>query len=610
MDVDHLQTNDTQLVGPKTMNTNFNADRRVTSEQNKTAQAPTMFGSDLVASSPPTRGLLYSLVVHAIFVVVFVFTPWSYWLPTDVRLVTAQSMIQTHEVLLLPTLQTSGSGGSTSPSSSGADNKPKDADAAPSSEAKARQGVVYTGPQLIVSDPPRPDNFIQTIRQPSLVAPPKLPAPLPLPALVSIESPKPEPAPPAPQPTSGAEKPIHVAASEPLIPRVEAPKLALPPATSDLVHAVIADAVPTPMPKLEPTKTEKKERNILVIDAYSVPDNKPSPIPPGELYGTFTISPAGATAVGVAGGGVDIKGVPGIANASSAVTGVSATSASTKPSAGLGTKPADGSGEGKTDRMAAATGSGKGRGSTGSGNETGSGAGVGSHTVGNGRAPGTGFGNSPFPAITIQGGSAGNGGAGGAGPSFTIGGDAKPGTAKPQSNYEITIVASGASGGGFKDFGVFRDEASYTVYLDMADAGVHGSHWTLQFALDSHGAPKPSGQALSAHGKLVPPYATAKSLPSFSSEAAKRGHGGTIVVFGVINRQGKFENLRIMHSPDTGLNQRMLDALTNWTFKPAEMDGSQVAVKVLLGVPVDSVPASNSVQLGFTRDASHETARF
>ncbi len=62
---------------------------------------------------------------------------------------------------------------------------------------------------------------------------------------------------------------------------------------------------------------------------------------------------------------------------------------------------------------------------------------------------------------------------------------------KPQANYAITIVASGASGGGFKDFGVFRDEASYTVYLDMADAGAHGSTWTLQYALDSDHVRRP-----------------------------------------------------------------------------------------------------------------------
>jgi hypothetical protein len=169
----------------------------------------------------------------------------------------------------------------------------------------------------------------------------------------------------------------------------------------------------------------------------------------------------------------------------------------------------------------------------------------------------------------------------------------------------MTIVASGASGGGFKDYGVFHDETSYTVYLDMADAGALGKSWAMQYALDTHLMTSPT------HGGLVPPYATVKALPGFSPEAAKRGRGGTIVVFGVINREGKFQDLRIMHSPEIGLNQFMLDALMKWTFRPAEVDGAKVAVKVLLGVPVDSIPENNaSLQLGSTRSVYQETTRF
>lgn len=599
------------------MNSESNANGRVMRVEYDTLRAPGMFGSDLVATSLPSRGLLYSVLVHGFLVVAFVYVPWSYWLPREVRLVTAQSMISTHEVLLLPALEPMGSGGSAASSKNSGDNKQGE-DAAPSSEAKARQGVVYKGPQIIVSDPPHPDNFVQTIRQPNLVAPPRLPAPLPLPPMVSVASAKPELAPPSPQPLPEIpqNKPLKVVASAPLSALVEAPKLPLPTTSADaLVHAVVADVAPAPMPKLAhrdpPAKTEKKERNILVVDAFSMPESKPSPIPPGELSGTFTLSPVGATAIGLAGGGVEAKGAPGMANPSGAAAGASAAGAATTPNAGAATttnagvvNKATGVGEGKGVRAAVATGTGSGHGGTGGG----SGYGAGLHTSGNGAAPGTGFGSSPFPDIMIQGGSARNGGGIAGAPRA---GAPVAGASKPQTNYEITIVANGASGGGFKDFGVFRDEASYTVYLDMADAGAHGSNWTLQYALDSHPAPTRSVPSSRPHGQVVPPYATLKSLPRFSVEAARRGRGGTIVVFGVINRQGKLEDLRIMQSPEAGLNQFMLDSLAKWSFRPAQVDGVQVAVKFLLGVPVDSVPASDSsLQIGFTRDRAHEEARF
>ena len=114
-----------------------------------------------------------------------------------------------------------------------------------------------------------------------------------------------------------------------------------------------------------------------------------------------------------------------------------------------------------------------------------------------------------------------------------------------QSSYGITIVANGASGGGFKDFGVFRDEASYTVYLDMTDAGAYGASWTLQYALDS-----------ANRGRVFPRLAGASvcDLRNYFRTFPLKQHaetaGATIVVFGVITPQGKFEDLRIMQSPD------------------------------------------------------------
>ncbi len=66
-----------------------------------------------------------------------------------------------------------------------------------------------------------------------------------------------------------------------------------------------------------------------------------------------------------------------------------------------------------------------------------------------------------------------------------------------------------------------------------------------------------------------------------------------------------------MQSPDSGLNQFMLESLTKWTFRPAQVDGAQVSVKILLGVPVDSVPqGDSSLQIGSTRGISRETTRF
>ncbi|MGA3128744.1 MAG: energy transducer TonB [Candidatus Korobacteraceae bacterium] len=554
-------------------------DERVSDEP---SSLPGMFGSELGASSLPTRGLCYSSLAHVAVVVAFLYVPWSSLLPGGARLASAQSVIQMHEVLLLPTLEPTGSGASAASSESG-DSKREEEAAARSAEAKAIRGVVYKGPQLVVSDPPRPDNFVQTIQQPGRSIQPKLPSPLPLPPLVSMAAANPELAPPAAQSLPDVPRenlPAPILAAEPFSLHVEAPKLPLPPPSSNDLAQALAN-VTVPMPKLEHRVAKTNAaRNVLIVNAFSVPDQKAPAIPSGELYGSFTVSPVGATAAGPAGGGTETKGVPGIGDGSGETASASADEVTT-PSAGVAGKSTGGGGESRIARAGVGSGTGTGRLSAGNGKGTGSGSGGGVHTSGNGSAPGAGSGSSPFPAIMIQGGSGGG----------SRGLAAAPGAmaAQAQTKYEITIVASGASGGGFKDFGVFRNEASYTVYLDMADAGMIGSTWTLQYALYVHPAQNSSVPAERAHGLVVPPYATLKSLPRFSAEAAGRGRGGTIVVFGVINPQGRFEDLKIMQSPDALLNQFLLDALSRWTFRPAEVDGTQVPVKILLGVPVDSV---------------------
>lgn len=556
-----------------------------------------MFNTDLGRTSLPTRGLLYSVLVHIMFAVATMYVPWSYWIPAEPHLVTEHSVLHEHEALLLPSLDYLRSGAQAAPSSGGGAARPqkKEETADPSLTANSANGMVYKGPQLIVSNPPHPDNSVQTILQPDMVRAPKLPFPLPIPAMVSIAVPKSAPVAAPPQPpaelphenTPPPKPPLQVANVEPIrlpeqLPKVEVPKL---PLSADIPAvapptALLNKPVAVPLPKLthqeQTAATGSQTKNILVVNAVPVPERKPSELPPGELSGAFTVSPVPIAArplgaIAHAGGGTDAKGgAPGKGGASGGTGGGSGSGA------GTGNKSARGNGEGTGAGAGTGTGgTGNGTGTGGHGSGNGSGTGSGS---GKGSGPEKGSGNSPFPYITIQGGSSGR----------STARTPTTGTAPPQASYGITIIASGASGGGFKDFGVFRDEASYTVYLDMADAGARGSNWTLQYALNSeraagHSYPTP-------HGLLVPPYATLKILPHFSSEVAMRGRGGTIVVFAIISPQGHFEDLRIMQSPEAGLNESLLEALKKWTFRPAEMDGGKVPVKVLLGVPVNSVP--------------------
>lgn len=534
-----------------------------------------MFSTDLGKTAVRARGLSYSALLHGLLMVASLYIPWSYWMPAEPHLGPVQSALHAGEVLLLPALEPLGGHRAERSSANKAKKQGDERDAAASASG-VTAGVVYKGPQLIVSNPPYPDNSVQTILQPDIPRAPKLPFPLPLPPMVTLAAPKsvavvaphPKAAVEAPHENApGPKEPVKVA-EEPVrlperIPKVAAAKLPLAvdtAADARLLNRTVAVPLPTLPHQEQTTASGNQPHNILVLNAIPVPDPDHSELPPGELNGAFTISPVplsarpGMTVIG-ARGGTEVEGVPGKADGNSAGTG--------GEHAGLGS-----------------SGARSGHGSAG-GNGRGSGAGTspGGHGSGTGAGPESGSGNSPFPNITIQGGSGGGG---------SLSRTPSTGTPPAQGTYGITIIASGASGGGFKDFGVFRDEASYTVYVDMTDSGAKGSSWTLQYALNSHH--KPSDPPAPPHGLLSPPYATSKTLPLCSADLMRRGRGGTIVVSGVINSIGKFEELKVMQSPDPGLNELTLEALRKWEFRPSEMDGGKVPVKFLLGVPVNSLP--------------------
>ena len=59
-----------------------------------------------------------------------------------------------------------------------------------------------------------------------------------------------------------------------------------------------------------------------------------------------------------------------------------------------------------------------------------------------------------------------------------------------------------------------------------------------------------------------------------------------LIVYGIINIDGKFEQLSVKDTPDVLLNEPVLQALTKWVFRPAQRDGENVPAKALLGIPV------------------------
>ncbi len=57
-----------------------------------------------------------------------------------------------------------------------------------------------------------------------------------------------------------------------------------------------------------------------------------------------------------------------------------------------------------------------------------------------------------------------------------------------------------------------------------------------------------------------------------------------IVASAIMDTTGKLEDVSVRESPEVRVLAPLIDALKNWIFEPAQIDGQPVALKVLLGI--------------------------
>ncbi|MGH7536331.1 MAG: hypothetical protein ACREMG_12250, partial [Gemmatimonadales bacterium] len=406
------------------------------------------------------------------------------------------------------------------------------------SAAPRKGGLVYPGPQPIVSNPPNPTNRIQTILQPDLPKPPELKVPLPLPNVVLLKRGAPAPPPLVPKVNMAALPPVkppeapklqadlrtrqlpYLLPVHQIAPPPEPPKLPLPPPTAEprkvdlpfvpKVPTLPAEATRAAVPSDEaptlalPTGAGgSDDRTLLALSPTPAPPGGPLDVPPGEAHGQFAMGPepnlkgdsahpgpgtengtdtGAATSGNGTGAGGTGSGGAGSGLGQGEGGGGGGTGTGTGSGTGSGVGPGSGTGSGSGTGTGSGSGiNGTGGGGTGSGTGTGSGSGPGrghgsGEGLGTGSGSGSGSGSGPFTGISIAGASGPSGAAKGSSTSHSV----QPG---PRPSYGLTIVATAASGGGLRDYGVFRNESVFTVYIPMTHSPEPAPSWTFQYAL-------------------------------------------------------------------------------------------------------------------------------
>jgi TonB family protein len=85
-------------------------------------------------------------------------------------------------------------------------------------------------------------------------------------------------------------------------------------------------------------------------------------------------------------------------------------------------------------------------------------------------------------------------------------------------------------------------------------------------------------------GGVSAPKAIYDPDPDYSEEARHAKFQGTVLLWVVVGADGRPRDIRVIRSVGMGLDQKAIEAVTQWKFEPAMLDGHPVAVQVNIEV--------------------------
>ena len=92
------------------------------------------------------------------------------------------------------------------------------------------------------------------------------------------------------------------------------------------------------------------------------------------------------------------------------------------------------------------------------------------------------------------------------------------------------------------------------------------------------------GGAYRIGGGVSPPQVVFKVEPEYSEEARKAKFQGTVVLFIVVDEKGNPRDLKVIRPLGLGLDQKAIEAVEKWRFKPGMKDGRPVPVQATIEV--------------------------
>jgi protein TonB len=92
------------------------------------------------------------------------------------------------------------------------------------------------------------------------------------------------------------------------------------------------------------------------------------------------------------------------------------------------------------------------------------------------------------------------------------------------------------------------------------------------------------GGAYSVGGNVSAPIPIYKPEPPYSEEARKAKYQGTVVLYIVVDTQGNVTDARVVKPLGLGLDEKAIETVRTWKFKPGMRNGTPVPVRVMVEV--------------------------
>jgi protein TonB len=92
------------------------------------------------------------------------------------------------------------------------------------------------------------------------------------------------------------------------------------------------------------------------------------------------------------------------------------------------------------------------------------------------------------------------------------------------------------------------------------------------------------GGVMHIGGSVLPPTLVVSADPDYSEEARKAKFSGNVQVYLIVDAQGRPTHIRVVRGAGMGLDEKAVEAVRQYRFKPAMSDGKPVAVDLYIDV--------------------------